>query len=122
MMPTANQVWLVVEAIDMLRHRRPLAANPEHPGPFPLRRQRLRLPQPSPESAQAPHLGWHRRLALPAAPASRPLHMAQRGHPGLHPDRRPMAMARHRRGLAAPGRPATGPLAGLAKPPIRGGC
>ena len=95
LLPNLAQVWLVIEPIDMRagidglsqriqerQGRTPCdgsgvvcalaLTNPA----CPLRVQRLRLPQPAPEPAQAPDLGWHRRLALPAPPASGPFHLA----------------------------------------------
>jgi hypothetical protein len=85
MMPTPAQVWLVVEAIDMRAGI--VAADTDHPGPHTERRQRLRLSQPPTESAQAPDLGRHWRLALPATFASRSLHLAQCKYGGVHTHR-----------------------------------
>ena len=115
MMPMPNQVWLVVEAIDMRAGIDSLSQRIQNTlGPLALRRQRLRLPQSTPQSApEAPDLGWHRCLALPAAPASRSLHLAERRYSRVRPDASAMAMAGERRRLAAPGRRGAGPLAGL---------
>ena len=88
MMPIPNQVWLVVEPIDMRAGIDGLS-------------QRLRLPQPATDPAQTSRLGWHRRLALPAPSASRALHLAPCRQPRRDADDDPMAVVDDRCRLAA---------------------
>ena len=120
MMPTATQVWLVVEPIDMRagidglsqRIQNTLGRSPCDGNAYAFRNRRqnrLKL------------LIWD---GTGVWLCQRRLH---RGHfvwpradtPVLHPQRRTVAMARHRRGLATLGSAAAGPLAGVAASPIR---
>ena len=72
----------------------------DHEAPLSVRRQCLGFSKPPPESAQVAGLGWYRRLALSAAPASRPLHLADLECHHLRPHARTMGLADGRHRLA----------------------
>lgn len=74
---------------------------PQPAGTLAVRRRRVRLPQPARQPDEAPDLGRHRRVAVPAAPAPRPLRLAAGGHEERHADGATVELAGDGRGLAA---------------------
>lgn len=92
-------------------HRRPVVKNTAGPGPFSLRRYGLCVSESSVQPDQASRLGWHRRLALSPAFASRPFHLANCRYRNFYPHSDPMEMAHYGRRLATSGCRTAGTLA-----------